>query len=318
MSTAILHDIALEEGGGVKICRAMADVLNADIYVGYRPDGVFTEAQRVLPQTFRSYPTLRNIYAMFGMRAPSKIRQYDTVIQSGCGTDWYIPSSEQTLIRYVHSPAPGAYKSSGIKSAISRQLREPTWSYPEKIFVNSSQTLKEINTLVGVDGEILYPPVDTSSFYHEDSKDYYLIISRLTEGKNIMSVVEYFSNSGKELVVCGSGELANKIKQFDVDFRGWITEKEKRKVLSNCEAVIMPSGVESFGIVAVEAFASGKPVYAKKGGALDDIISETTGVLYDSIKNVRWEQSFDAEQIQSYAEEYDISKFRQKLLDATS
>jgi len=45
-----------------------------------------------------------------------------------------------------------------------------------------------------------------------------------------------------------------------VEVLGFVSEKEKIDLLAHCKAVIYPCIAEDFGIVTIEAFASGKPV----------------------------------------------------------
>ena len=50
-----------------------------------------------------------------------------------------------------------------------------------------------------------------------------------------------------------------------IEFRFNITEAEKRALLRSCRALVLPSSVEGFGIVVLEANACGTPVVASSG-----------------------------------------------------
>jgi len=50
-----------------------------------------------------------------------------------------------------------------------------------------------------------------------------------------------------------------------VEFRWDITEEEKRNLLKSCRVMVLPSSVEGFGIVVLEANACGVPVVASDG-----------------------------------------------------
>ena len=66
----------------------------------------------------------------------------------------------------------------------------------------------------------------------------------------------------------------------NIEFCGRVTDEELRELYARCRAFLMP-GEEDFGITAVEALASGKPVIAlARGGALE-IVPEFGGLLYD-------------------------------------
>jgi glycosyltransferase involved in cell wall biosynthesis len=61
--------------------------------------------------------------------------------------------------------------------------------------------------------------------------------------------------------------------QEHVAFRFNLTEQEKRKLIGESRVVVMPSSVEGFGIVVLEANACGVPVVASSGvpeGAVQD------------------------------------------------
>jgi len=58
----------------------------------------------------------------------------------------------------------------------------------------------------------------------------------------------------------------------NIEFLGWRDESELVELYSRCRALVFP-GEEDFGIVPVEAMASGRPVIAYgKGGALETVI----------------------------------------------
>src|SRR5258708_9831973 len=60
---------------------------------------------------------------------------------------------------------------------------------------------------------------------------------------------------------------------------GWGSDEEVADLFSHCQAVVFP-GEEDFGIVPLEAQASGRPVIAlAAGGALETILPGETGFL---------------------------------------
>src|SRR5690606_9435676 len=64
-----------------------------------------------------------------------------------------------------------------------------------------------------------------------------------------------------------------------VTFLGKLSRGEVRMALSNCNAFVLPSRFETFGVVLVEALAMGVPVIATRCGGPEDIVTENTGVL---------------------------------------
>jgi glycosyltransferase involved in cell wall biosynthesis len=87
--------------------------------------------------------------------------------------------------------------------------------------------------------------------------------------------------------------------------------------------VVFP-GEEDFGMVPVEANASGRPVIAlAAGGALETVIDGVTGVLYQesSMSSLveaiqRCEQiPWDAGELRNYSRQFDVSVFRARFLE---
>jgi glycosyltransferase involved in cell wall biosynthesis len=63
---------------------------------------------------------------------------------------------------------------------------------------------------------------------------------------------------------------------------GWIDHSEIDRYMKACDAVIVPSRWEGFGIVAIEALRNKKPVIASNRGALPEIIQHgVNGYLFD-------------------------------------
>jgi glycosyltransferase involved in cell wall biosynthesis len=82
--------------------------------------------------------------------------------------------------------------------------------------------------------------------------------------------------SGAKLVIAGRRDdldyerelrrLAERLGvSSSVDFQFDLTEAEKRQLIRNSRILVMPSAVEGFGIVALEANAFGVPVVASSG-----------------------------------------------------
>jgi glycosyltransferase involved in cell wall biosynthesis len=134
------------------------------------------------------------------------------------------------------------------------------------------------------DSEIIYPPVEVDSFAPSPQvEDYYLLVSRLAPYKRIDLAVAACTKLNVPLKVVGSGRDLHSLKSIagpTVQFLGRVDDEEVRHYLARCKALIFP-GEEDFGIVPVEAQASGRPVVAYgAGGALETVIPGRTGEFF--------------------------------------
>ena len=67
-----------------------------------------------------------------------------------------------------------------------------------------------------------------------------------------------------------------------VTFYGWIPHEKLGSYYAACDAVIMPSRWEAFGLAAVEAMKYGKPVIVSNRGALPELVtSGKNGYIFD-------------------------------------
>jgi glycosyltransferase involved in cell wall biosynthesis len=82
-----------------------------------------------------------------------------------------------------------------------------------------------------------------------------------------------------------AAELRRLAGEADVRFEGCFPEGAKDEVFAGIDLLLVPSlGLESFGLVAREAFAHGVPVVASRRGALAELSagqSESAGELFD-------------------------------------
>ena len=88
---------------------------------------------------------------------------------------------------------------------------------------------------------------------------YFFYAGRIESGKNCQMMFDYCQRAGVALKVAGPTRTAI---PDHVEYLGVLSEAEKEKYLNRCRAVILPSAMESLSIIALEAWACGKPVIA--------------------------------------------------------
>lgn len=138
--------------------------------------------------------------------------------------------------------------------------------------------------------------IQLSDFPFEAQKDDYLLFAgRLAPEKGPDKAVQVARKSGRRLLIAGmiepqyQGFFNEKIKPFidgkNVEYLGLLSQKELAPIYRKAAVVLfLISWAEPFGLVAVEAQASGTPIIATRMGALPEIIVEgKTGFVVDSI-----------------------------------
>jgi glycosyltransferase involved in cell wall biosynthesis len=68
----------------------------------------------------------------------------------------------------------------------------------------------------------------------------------------------------------------------NVTYTGWLTPDQVKPYLAHADVVVVPSRWEAFGLSAAEAMSYGRPVVARKVGALPELVLDgTTGLLFE-------------------------------------
>jgi glycosyltransferase involved in cell wall biosynthesis len=158
---------------------------------------------------------------------------------------------------------------------------------------NSQAVAGRIRRYYGREADVVWPPVDVGAFEPVDATergDSMLMVGELVAYKRPELAVEAFNRMGRKLVVIGGGEMLGEIRRLagpTVTVLGPAPFAELRHHYARCRALIFP-GEEDFGIVPVEAMASGRPVIAfGRGGATETVVPGVSGLLFE-------EQSIDA------------------------
>lgn len=204
--------------------------------------------------------------------------------------------------------------------AAAAERPDTYWSISKYI---SSRIAKYYNR----SSEVIYPPVDVTKFSSSDHLgEYFLMVGRLVSYKKFDIGIEAFNKLGLILKIAGIGPEMNRLKKMandNIQLLGMVNDDELADLYSHSQALIFPQE-EDFGIIPLEAMASGRPVIAYRGGgALETIIENKTGIFFDKqntdslIEAVNKYRNFkfDFGLCRSQAEKFDFGVFKKNILD---
>jgi glycosyltransferase involved in cell wall biosynthesis len=352
MRIAIVHYWLLNMRGGEKVVETLCEMFpTADIYtLFYDPENVSPTIRAHTVHTSFLQP-LRKYYRSILPLMPAALerldlRGYDLVISSESGPAKGVLVSPGTRhICYCHTPMRylwdlyQTYRNEWIRNPIQRAcftlaasyLR--TWDYAsaqrvDQFVANSENVKQRISMIYRREANVIHPPVDVGGFYWRPAEDFFLIVSELVAHKRVETAVRACRDKGRKLRIVGDGpefRALRRLSSSDIEFCGRVPVNELREIYARCRALIVP-GDEDFGIVAVEALASGKPVIALgRGGALETVplALPTGGLLYHhptSNSLVGALESFDRieplvnpELLQSHAKQFGKPVFAGKI-----
>ena len=193
---------------------------------------------------------------------------------------------------------------------------------------NSRNVADRIRQYYRRPADVIHPPVNVDQFFaSEKDEGYYLIVSALVPYKRVDLAIQAFNELGEKLLVVGTGPESKRLQSIanrNIQFLGWQDDLELSRLYAGCRALIFP-GIEDFGIVPLEAMASGKPVIAfGKGGALETVVDDSpspTGIFFheqsvNALKDAMVQFStskFDPLTIRSHAERFARPKFKERI-----
>jgi phosphatidylinositol alpha-mannosyltransferase len=154
----------------------------------------------------------------------------------------------------------------------------------------------------GVDTEKFNPegPIYELPFSKNLQDVVVLFVGRLEVRKGTKYLIEAFNLLGKEnpslkLIIAGDGPLRKKLEKLvapelkeRIFFLGFVSSHVLPKLYRSCDIFVSPAiGGESFGIVLLEAMASGKPVVAFDNEGYREVVDDGIQGFLVERKNVR-------------------------------
>ncbi|MBU2577765.1 glycosyltransferase [Patescibacteria group bacterium] len=316
MKVAFVYDRVNKWGGAERVLLSLHKIWpNAPLYTSvYTPKlAPWSKDFKVIPSFLQKIPLVQTHHELFPLLMPLAFEsfdfsKYDVVISITSEAAKGIITKPKTLhvcycltpTRYLWSGYNG-YFDKNIKKFLAKPLVDYL-RYWDKIagqrvdeYIAISETVRErIKKYYNRESGVIYPPVDTGKFgtmrnelRTMEGNKYFLVVSRLVKYKRVDLVVRAFNKLSYRLKIVGTGSEMNNLRKIageNVEFLGQLTDAELLSYYQNCQAVIFPQE-EDFGIVPLEAQASGRPVIAyRAGGATETIVEKETGLFFNSQK----------------------------------
>ena len=353
MKIALVHDSIIQQGGAENVLRAFQEVWkDAPTYV------LFYDRDKASPEFLN-----KDIRTSFLQKMPGGVSKYqwylplmpmateqhnladyDLILSSSSLFAKGVITNPKTLhICYCHTPTRFLWSDKHqyiedlnynrvIKKVIPlvlkglRQWDMVSASRVDQFIANSETVRDRIKKYYRRSSDVIYPPVKTERFYISQPENYYLAGGRLVGYKRFDIVVQAFNRLGIPLKIFGRGPMLERLRKMakkNIEFLGHVSDQEKSELYSKCLAYINPQ-VEDFGITAIEAMASGRPVIAYGvGGARETVAPAQTGEFMDEQS---WEElgnriiRFDAakynpQTIKQHAAQFDENRFKAQIKD---
>jgi glycosyltransferase involved in cell wall biosynthesis len=305
---ALVHDFLLDLRGAERVFAAICDAWpHADVFTAvydekgtegrFAPRAPRTSFLQSLRPTARTFRALLPLYphAIESL----DLRGYDIVISSSSAwAHGVLVDPGAVHVCYCHNPfryawtereATVAARPAPIRMPLRVLLsrwRQWDWVVAQRVdryVANSQVTAKRIERYFGRDADVLHPPVELARFHPGEVGEHYLVVAELMAHKQIDVAVTAFNRLRMPLTVVGDGPELRRLRRLagpTVRFTGRLADDRVAALMRSARALVV-TAAEEFGIAAVEALASGRPVIALgAGGVLESVREGATGAYY--------------------------------------
>lgn len=352
LKIAIVCDWLTNSGGAEKIILELHRLFpDAPIYTSvYNPRRVKGfENARIHTSYLQHFPFAKKRHQFYLSFYPHVFEQfdlddYDIIISSShCCAKGVITKPSTLHVSYCHSPMRYAWEDSinyVQQYQTNRLVKKLAPFFLHKIrmwdrlsadrvdsfLTNSEYVQRRIHKYYRKPSTVIHPFIDVKKFNPNQAREnFYLAIGRLTAYKKFDLVVEAFNHLQLPLKIAGIGNCLPKLQKMarkNIEFLGFVSDEKLMQLYARAKALVFPQ-IEDFGIVPLEAMASGCPVIAfAGGGALETVKEGQTGIFFkeqtvESLEEALQyfqKKNFSADIIRKRAETFDRSVFDQKII----
>jgi glycosyltransferase involved in cell wall biosynthesis len=160
---------------------------------------------------------------------------------------------------------------------------------PDALLVNSEFTRRRVEKYYRREATVVYPPAgilqeqQSAEVGAETTKEYFLVVARLTRSKRVDIVIDAFNRLELPLLVVGTGPEEQSLRELagpTIQFAGALSDTALAHAYAKARAIIQPSE-EDFGLAVAEALSFGIPTIALSSGAATELVEPgVTGELF--------------------------------------
>ncbi|MEA3558237.1 MAG: glycosyltransferase [Candidatus Thermoplasmatota archaeon] len=305
--------------GSERLCYLLARELGSRIYTcGYddRVNGSYPGIEKMVIVDQIEHPdsfSRKHFEIMRSMKSRKDV-DADLIIYSGNQSPFRVKEDNTPYLYFCHTPERGFYdlheqtlsrmKEWGFpKYQMAKYLFEKRKKMDHELFskvINSQQVITN-SELVMDRYENAYgkrprravgAPVKTSLYSCREPEGYFFSAGGLRWNKRVDWQIKAVAKAGVKLKIAGDGPERAKLEGLsrklgaDVEFMGRSDDEELRDAYSRCSAFIFSALDEDFGMVPLEAMASGKPVICVNEGGPLEYLDKDVSFLFNDIEGL--------------------------------
>jgi glycosyltransferase involved in cell wall biosynthesis len=310
LKVALVHDWLTGMRGGEKCLEVLCELFpDADLYTLIHEKGELSDTIEAMPihtSFVQHLPFGLKKYRHYLPLFPTAIEQFDfsaydlIVSSSHCVAKGVKHDDSVYHISYVHAPMRYVWDQfntyfrhsrTSLPIRIGAELMRPylqrwdrnTAKRVDTFLCNSDNIRKKILEYYGRESQVIYPPVDLSSFKPGYTKaGYYVMVGAFAPNKRVDLAVEAFNQLKLPLKISGSGqdeEYCRSIAGDNIEFMGALSNEKLLELYQLARALVFP-GEDDFGITPLESQACNTPVIAFASGGVLETVTEQTGVFF--------------------------------------
>jgi glycosyltransferase involved in cell wall biosynthesis len=357
MKIALVHDYLVQHGGAERVLECFCEIFPyAPIYTlvyDAKAMGATFADRTIYTSQLQRIPFAKRRHRIFPLFMPTAIEEFDlsrydiVLSDSSSFAKGIITRPETVHVSYVHTPMRYAWDDCqkytsdfGFPKLIEKAVPfimngVRVWDRVssdrvDHYIANSQFVARRIKKYYNKEAIVINPPVDTKHFHIKKSahrvQPYYLMVGRLIAYKRHDIAIDAFNRLRLPLKIIGRGPELSALKRRakeNIEFLERVDDDALAEYYANATAFIFPQE-EDFGIVAIEAMASGRPLIAYHGGDIVEhmvdgkngifFYEQTADALVDAVQRFG-SYSFDQKHIRMRSMVFDREHFKRTIKD---